>query len=176
MTDRAFTRNLADDALAAAGITTPPVDLDDVAQARALRIERNAQLEPGARAAYREVDGLISVISLSPRIERFSVAHELGHALLGDGGGSCTEYMITIQTEAVSLADAVESFNPEATASAIAGHLLLPSRWLRRAVAAGRTVEELLELFDVTRSVLLIALQRDRLLMRVAITRTGTSE
>jgi len=79
-----------------------------------------------------------------------------------------TEQMIQVQDDAVSLSDALASFNPESTASAIAGQLLVPSAWLRRAVAEGRGVIELEELFDVTRSVLLIAIQRDRLLGKVS--------
>lgn len=164
MVDKTFVRQMATEALKAAKIVVPPVDLDDIAMSRALRIERNAILEGAARASYRPADGLIRVTTLPPRLERFPIAHELGHAIIGDGGRACTEQMIQAQDDAVSLSDALASFNPESTASAIAGQLLVPSAWLRRFVADGRGVIELEELFDVTRSVLLIAIQRDRLL------------
>jgi hypothetical protein len=172
MTDRAFVRKLAEDALSAAGISRPPVDLDDLARVRALRIERNADLAGRARASFRAEDGLIRVVALPPRVERFPIAHELGHAILGDGGSSCTEQMIMAFDDAVSLADAVASFNPEATASAIAGHILIPPSWLLREVKAGLPIAELQERFDVTRPVLMIAIDRDRLLNRVATERS----
>jgi Zn-dependent peptidase ImmA (M78 family) len=75
--------------------------------------------------------------------------------------------MIHEQVNAVSLADVVEAFDPEATASAIASRLLVPSAWLRTAVTNGQTVAELRSLFDVTQPVLMIAILRDRLLTRV---------
>ena len=112
--------------------------------------------------------GVIRVIALPPRVERFPVAHELGHAILGDGGRACTEAMIEGFAEPVSLADAVAEFNPEATASAIAGNLLVPGPWLRRAVVKeGRSPAELENIFDVTRSVLWIALDREGLVKKL---------
>lgn len=166
-TSRGFVRALAEKALADAGITVPPVDLDDLAKARVLRIERHATLGPGLRGAYVPDLGLIRIIDLPPIVERFPIAHELGHAILDDGGAACTQAMIDEQADAVSLPDAVESFNPEATASAIASQLICPSAWLRRAVADGKTIAELLDLFEATRPVLMIAILRDKLLSRV---------
>ncbi len=167
MANPAFVRKLALDALAQAKITRPPVDLDDLARARAIQIERNALLAAGVRADYREDLGRIRVISLPPRVERFPVAHEMGHAILNDGGHTCTETMIESFAEAVSLAEAVAAYNPEATASAIGGNLLVPGPWLKRAVAEGLTPAELEDMFDVTRSVLWIALERERLVPKL---------
>jgi hypothetical protein len=168
MANPAFVRQLALNALAEARITQPPVDLDDLAAARALRIERNALLPIGVRAVFQGEMGVIRVIALPPRVERFPVAHELGHAILGDGGRACTEAMIEGFAEPVSLADAVAEFNPEATASAIAGNLLVPGPWLRRAVVKeGRPPAELENIFDVTRSVLWIALDREGLVKKL---------
>lgn len=163
---KGLARALAQDALKAAGITAPPVDLDDVAKARALRIERHVLLAPPLRGAFQADLGLIHVIDLPPTVERFPVAHEIGHALLNDGGAACTEAMIREQADDVSLAEMLEGFNPEATASAIASQLLVPSAWLRREVDR-RTFDDLLDLFDVTKPVMLIAVMRDGLLNRV---------
>jgi len=169
MSDRSLAKALAAEALKAASITVPPVDLDDLAGSRGLRVERNVELGAGTRAAYRPEDGLVQVIALPPRVERFPVAHEIGHSILGDAGQACTEQMIMAQSEAVSLEEATRSFNPEVMASLVASQLLIPTPWLRRAVAT-RTFDELQELFDVTRPVLMIAIMRDGLLTRV---RTG---
>lgn len=158
---------LAKRALAEARITKPAVDLDDLALARALRIERHAQLAPSLRAAYDEKTGLIRVIGLSPTVERFPIAHEIGHAILRDGGAECTQAMIREQADATSLAEILEGYDPEATASAIASQLLVPSEWLRPAVKAGRSVDELRAMFDVTNAVLTIAILRDGLLGRL---------
>jgi hypothetical protein len=158
---------LAKRALAEAGITEPAVDLDDLALARTLRIERHAHLGPTVRAAYEETLGLIRVIDLPPTVERFPIAHEMGHAILGDGGAECTQAMIREKTDPTSLAEMLEGFDPEATASAIAGQLLVPSEWLRPAVIAGHSVNELRDMFDVTSAVLTIAILRDGLLSRL---------
>jgi hypothetical protein len=165
--NKALARALAAAALADAGITSPPVDLDDLALARAIRIERHADLVPPLRAAYSPDHGLVRVVALPPTVERFPIAHELGHAILDDGGAACTQAMIHEQVDAASLADVVETFDPEATASAIASQLLVPPGWLRGAVLDGRTVAELRDLFDVSGPVLMIAILRDRLLSRV---------
>lgn len=164
---KGLARALAKRALAEAGITKPAVDLDDLALARALRIERHAQLGPSLRAAYDEKTGLIRVIDLSPTVERFPIAHEIGHAILGDGGAECTQAMIREQADATSLTEILESYDPEATASAIASQLLVPSEWLRPAVKAGRSADELRVMFDVTNAVLTIAILRDGLLGRL---------
>lgn len=164
---KAMARALAKDALAAAGIKGPPVDLDDLALNRALRIERHARLAPPLRGAFRPETGLIQVVDMPPRIERFPIAHEIGHAILDESGAQCTLAMIQEPVDAASLQEILEGYNPEATASAIAGQLLVHSPWLREAVMDGRTVDELLEMFDVTRPVLLISIMRDRLLSRV---------
>jgi Zn-dependent peptidase ImmA (M78 family) len=107
------------------------------------------------------------VIDLSPTVERFPIAHELGHALLDDGGAACAQAMIGERADAASLAEVMDTFDPEATASAIASQLLAPSPWLRRAVLEGRSVPELQGMFDVTLPVIFIAIKRDRLLNRV---------
>ncbi len=165
--DKGMARALAKRALAEAGITRPAVDLDDLALARALRIERHASLGPSVRAAYDEMSGLIRVIDLPPTVERFPIAHEIGHAILGDGGVECTQAMIREQVDATSLAEMLEGFEPEATASAIASQLLVPSEWLRPAVAAGRSAQDLRDMFDVTNAVLTLAILRDGLLGRL---------
>jgi len=165
--NKALAKALAEAALADAKITAAPVDLDDLALARALRIERNVNLPAPLRGTYDADLGLVRIIALPPTVERFPIAHEIGHAILDDGGAACTHAMIHEQADAAPLADVVESFDPEATASAIASRLLVPSPWLRRAVAEGRTVAELRDLFDVTQPVLTIAILRDRLLTRV---------
>lgn len=163
---KGLARALAKSALEAAAISAPPVDLDDLARDRALRIERHALLAPQVRASFQADRGLIQVIDLPPRIERFPVAHELGHAILDDAGAACTLAMIREQADSASLAEILASFDPEATASAIASQLLVPSPWLRAEVDR-RTFSELLELFDVTKPVMLIAIMRDGLLKRV---------
>jgi hypothetical protein len=85
---------------------------------------------------------------------------------MNDMGGECTQAMIREREDSASLAEILEGFDPEGTASAIASQLLVPSPWLRREVDR-RTYPELLVLFDVTKPVMLIAIMRDGLLKRV---------
>src|SRR5688572_30291951 len=100
---KGMARALAKDALAAAGIKGPPVDLDDLALNRALRIERHARLAPPLRGAFRPETGLIQVVDLPPTVERFPIAHEIGHALLSDAGTQCTVAMIQEPVDSSSL-------------------------------------------------------------------------
>jgi hypothetical protein len=129
----AHARSAARAALERAGVTSPPVDVHAVARAHGL----------SARASYglhglsaRLVGDAIEVNAEEPRVrQRFSVAHEIGHACLHTthGAGRVAEQ----------------------EASAFAGELLVPGAMLRAQQI--RDASRLRRLFDVSRDVLRIA-------------------
>jgi Zn-dependent peptidase ImmA (M78 family) len=79
--------------------------------------------------------------------QRFSLAHEIGHHLLGHRHG--------------------ESELAERQANIFAGALLVPPTWLRRDVTSGMTAEALATRYDVSREVIFIALKDARLLKKL---------
>ena len=149
------------EALANAGIADPPVDLDRIATHEALVIRRKAVLPTGVRAQFAADTGEISVTKLDPYLERFPIAHELGHALLDHGDQRC---FAEPSTASVPLEEADLGVDYEREANDFAGRLLVPGPWLRKAVADRRSVDEMMTMFMATKSVLLIAIQRERLL------------
>jgi hypothetical protein len=151
--------------LEAARIDEPPVDLDFVARRHAYRIVRGTTLPAGVRARFRRDWGEIAVVDLGPVVERFAIAHELGHALLDHGDRSC--YELEPAADAVPLDEADVGVSFEAEANAFAGRLLVPGRWLRAAVADGYSPDQLQALFQVTKPVLWIAIERERLISKI---------
>ena len=78
---------------------------------------------------------------------RFSIAHELGHAILGHRHD---------ETEVA-----------EQEANAFAGALLVPRAWLKDDIDTFTTVSTLSERYEVSKDVIFIATQRARLLDRL---------
>ncbi|MEX0629627.1 MAG: ImmA/IrrE family metallo-endopeptidase [Chloroflexota bacterium] len=160
----ALIKRTVSQALADAGIAGPPVDLDRIASREALAIRRKAALPPRVRAQYAADTGEISVTDLDPYLERFPIAHELGHALLEHGDQLC---FAEPTAASVPLEEADLGVDYEREANDFAGRLLVPGPWLRKAVADGRSIDEMMAMFMATKSVLLIAIQRERLLARL---------
>lgn len=150
--------------LTGAGISEPPVDLDVVARHEALAIRRNASLAPRVRAQYVAETGEIAVIELDAYLERFPIAHEIGHALLGHGDQQCFSEPTTAS---VPLDEANVGVDFEREANDFAGRLLVPGPWLRSAVKDHVPVADMMMMFMATKSVLLIAIERERLLSRL---------
>jgi Zn-dependent peptidase ImmA (M78 family) len=159
-------KKVAAEQLAAVGITSPPADLEAIALRNGLRIVRGATLGSDVRARLRPLMGLIEVADLGPVVERFAIAHELGHALL-DHGGDRTCYETPVY-DSVPLGEADMGISFEQEASAFASHLLVPRSWLRTAVDRGLTIPELRAIFEVTQPVLWIAITDAKLINRLA--------
>lgn len=164
----ALARKTAEEELSAIGALRPPTDLEAIAERNGLRILRQRPLAPGVRAQLQPAAGLIEVAALGPVVERFAIAHEIGHALLDHGDQTCFAAAIA---ESVPLDEADVGISFEAEASAFASHLLVTRRWLRDFVAAGIPIDELQAIFAVTRPVLMIAITDARLLNKVTPSR-----
>lgn len=148
-------------ALVDAGQWGPPVDLDEICKRNGLALHRGRRL--GRQQAHYDQDRAEIAVSESRKgwAERFSIAHELGHALMEHGSQAC--YMGSIAIEAVPLDEADTGVDYEAEADAFADALLIPKDWLRRAVIDEElTITELREAFEATPEVMFIALKNAR--------------
>lgn len=145
----AFCRKYAERTLARFGIVEPPVPVDRLAAKLGL-VVRIVDLPGGvdARLRIRDDQRVIELAAGQARVRhRFSLAHEIGHHLLGHRHG--------------------ESELAERQANIFAGALLVPSAWLRRDVAGGMTADALPARYDVSREVIFIALKDGRLLKKL---------
>jgi IrrE N-terminal-like domain len=164
-----FARKVAAEELLAISATSPPTNLDLIADRNGLRIVRGASLPSGVRAQYLPVAGLVQVAELGRIVERFAIAHEIGHALLEHGGDrTCFE---TPAYESVPLDEADLGIAFEQEASAFASHLLIPRNWLRGAVDRGATIDEIRASFEVTKPVLWIAIKDAKLINKIRSSR-----
>jgi hypothetical protein len=143
----AHARELARKVLRAEGITSPPVPVRAIARRRGLKV---VEVESLGSLSARLVDDRLDVVEGQPEVrKRFSIAHELGHHhLLGTTHGSGP----TVEQEA----------------NAFAGELLVPGHFLRAAVGAAASVDHLRERFQVSRQVIEIAAETQKLGDRVS--------
>lgn len=118
-----------------------PVDVDGLARAEGLEVVYSNFDHDG-----RLNDGVIEVPQSTRPVERFVIAHELGHHLLGHR---------------------VPNGKIEQEANAFASALLVPQAALRTAVEQGAGLAALCRRFEVSRQAMTYALDRTRLLGRV---------
>jgi hypothetical protein len=145
----AFCRKFAERTLSRFGIVEPPVPVDRLAVKLGI-VVRIVELPRGvdARLRVRDEQRAIELAAGQARVrQRFSLAHELGHHLLGHRHG--------------------ESDLAERQANIFAGALLVPPTWLRRDVASGMAADVLAARYEVSREVIFIALKDGRLLKKL---------
>ncbi len=135
-----FARQLARKRLSDAGITAPPVPVRELAEAEGLMIELRPHL---GKLRGRLVGTTIELVKDDPAVvQRFTIAHELGHRALqhkhGDGDWAETE------------------------ADHYANELLVPGPMLRAALSTSTSSSELRRMFNVSRPVLDIAAKHHR--------------
>jgi Zn-dependent peptidase ImmA (M78 family) len=166
---KALVESQAMRALLDAAIDRPPARVDKVAARNGLVIRRGVDLPSGQQAVFDDVRGEILVSARRTGwAERFSIAHELGHALMEHGSRACFEGLPSYEAVAIDEADTGVDF--EAEADAFADELLIPKAWLRAAVIDDAlTIAELRTRFEATGEVLFIALERHRLLNKVRV-------
>jgi Zn-dependent peptidase ImmA (M78 family) len=148
-----------------AGQKVPPVDPEAVARVHAVPVRRGVTLPTGVRALWSEATGEIRLAAgLSAQLERFPLAHEIGHAVLGHG--ACDGIGEPSATD-FPLDEADMGIDYEREASLFAQCLLLPRDWVRRDVMAGIGQAELLERYHVAKSTLHIAVTRYRMFSKL---------
>lgn len=125
-----------DDLLLAADSTRPVVDVVDLARSLGARVVATRVFDPALSGMLIELDEgpVIAVNSCHPtERQRFTVAHELGHLLLGHHGSLCHERSPKTDAEAVRSYDRTD----ETRANAFAAELLMPEERVRAFVARG---------------------------------------
>ncbi len=130
--ERLFTRYTS-----ARGSRRPPVNVHEIAAWLGYRVVLLREAPDECSALVSLPEHLIGVNALHhPRRRRFSVAHELGHIVLGHPPESrCTP-------------GAIGAFNTEA--DRFASVLLMPERWILRALARNLPVAAVAGAFDVS--------------------------
>ena len=161
-----FIEQMALNLLRKADLRDPPVDLRIIAARLGVAIERVDHLARGTRAAFDPERSVIEVTQLPRDPYRYSVAHELGHAALEHGGSCSFEGEPSIVDVALDLQEAETGLDHEGEADCFAGRLLVPRAWLRDRLL-DHTLGELLEVFEVSKPVLLIAAEDYRLLAKL---------
>jgi hypothetical protein len=144
-----FCRKLAQQTLKRYGVTEPPVSVERIATRLGFQL-RAKRLPVGVDALLRvEPESRVIEVALgqAQTRQRFSIAHELGHHLLGHRHG--------------------ESEIAELQANIFAGALLAPGPWLARDLPVYPTADSLARRYAVSREVIFIAAKDARLLQRL---------
>jgi Zn-dependent peptidase ImmA (M78 family) len=148
-------------ALKTAGIDGPPTSPDRVAERHFIAIRRGVKV-PGTLPAHWD-PGHAEVrvaAGLDPRLERFPICHELGHALLAHGA-ACDGYGEP-SAEDFPLEEADTGIDYEREATYFAACLVVPRDWLKRDIAQFG-LSELVARYDAARSTVIIAATNYRL-------------
>ena len=158
-----FCEERARELLKSASMTTPPVDVEAIANALFLRVVRAETGEHRGRALLDHDE--IRVNANEPVVaQRFSVGHEIGHAVLHPDG-----FVFSAHEDPESDLYASDPDREiEREADYFSSVLLVPPRWLRKDVDTGMTPQEIALQYQVSRDVIFIALEQHRLLNRVA--------
>lgn len=127
------------------GTTKPPVPVHAIARREGFNVVERSNL---GSLRGRLIDTTIEIAASDDWVvQRFTIAHELGHHFLGSSHGSGPH----VETEA----------------NAFAGELLVPGPLLLRALATTTNSSELADRFQVSRTVLRIAAENHRVLDRL---------
>lgn len=155
------TKKLASDILARHGVIEPPVPIEYIARAEGAKIARNQFNGPQSGFALRTGEGSTWIIgvnsSTSPRRQRFTIAHELGHLLLHEGKPLIIDHsvMVNFRDETSSLG----TNNEEIEANGFAAEVLMPRHMVfsqaMKVVEAGyltreELIKQLSRIFDVS--------------------------
>jgi Zn-dependent peptidase ImmA (M78 family) len=139
------------------GLAAPPVDVDFVARARNLQVER---VDFGADCAgvlvRKDGRAAIGVNWTDPPVrQRFTVAHEIGHYELHNGETYVDSGSYVVQYRDASSGSGTK--NEEREANQFAAALLMPATWVRRAyldepfdLAVDDSLRRLAEKFQVS--------------------------
>jgi Zn-dependent peptidase ImmA (M78 family) len=143
---------LAQQALESAHCSEPPVPVEDVVKALGLEVVPYA-FHHKISALLKEEQGVIGVNKThNPLRQRFSIAHELGHFVLGHGMGN------TYREETVD--DFFDKTDPqERDANLFASLILMPDAWVKKQVKkSGLEIDKLANIFKVSRQAMTIRL------------------
>ncbi|GAC1442789.1 MAG: hypothetical protein NVS2B8_20260 [Vulcanimicrobiaceae bacterium] len=138
--------------LAKLGLTSPPINVFDVANRLGVDVFFARFVDPSIEASVsKHADRVeISVAASPPARRRFSVAHELGHVALHLAQLPAGRYADRAVEFRRSTSVALGGDPKEAEANRFAAALLMPEPWVRAAVARSRVPVDLCATFDVS--------------------------
>jgi IrrE N-terminal-like domain len=152
-----------------AGITEPPVPVEDLVRARGLSITQGA-IPDGWGYFHPDTWSVTLSPSLYREIpanrnrRRFTLAHELGHCVLEHGDRSCWNLGAVAEPTALEELDDFPDFEREA--HQFARELLLPRTWFKRDWEKDLDPERCERLYGVSRGTLVVVLMERRLLTK----------
>jgi Zn-dependent peptidase ImmA (M78 family) len=124
-------QHLTEALLVEAGVTAPPVPVEEIIKARGIRIQPTASLGDVSGLVLRKGGEIIIGVNKKEvrTRQRFSLAHELAHALLHPGKEVRfdRDFRVNLRSEASGLGVDVE----EIEANFFAACLLMPRRFLQ---------------------------------------------
>lgn len=124
----------AADLLASYGVTAPPVPVEQIAIFKGIQVVRSSAEWSESGFLLRDDERIIIGVNSrnSPRRQRFSIAHELGHWRLHKGKPLIVDQsvMINKRDDVSSQATSVE----EIEANHFAAELLMPKQFVRDAI------------------------------------------
>ena len=143
-----YIESVATKALQSVDCKQPPVPLEEIVGKMGLKIVE-FDFHEGISAVLKPEHNVIGVNkNHHPVRKRFSVAHELGHFLLGHGDG-----------QEIIDEEFGKPFPQETEANAFASALLMPAKWIKDSVAKkGLDLEELAKTYEVSKQALTIRL------------------
>lgn len=153
MSSPKYIEGLAQQALESAHCNEPPVPVNDVAKALGLEVVPFA-FHDKISGLLKADEGVIGVNKAHhPYRQRFSVAHELGHFVLGHGMGD------SYREETVDDFFDKTDFH-EREANLFASLLLMPGAWVKQSIKdnKGMDIDKLSKSFDVSRQAITIRL------------------
>ncbi len=142
-------QDVAEKALNSVGVKTAPVPVEAVAEKFGLKVVEFAF--PNSISGVLKKDrGVIGVNKGNKKVrQRFTIAHELGHFLLGHD---------IDKDEAVVDIDSNRLSDKEREANVFASHLLMPTEVVKEVQKHETNLKKLAELFDVSEQAITIRL------------------
>ncbi|HEX3464943.1 MAG TPA: ImmA/IrrE family metallo-endopeptidase [Candidatus Elarobacter sp.] len=146
----------ANDLLTKFGVTQEPVDPVAIASSLGYRVRAVAFPDPdlAGQVSNRSGEIVIDVSGFDSRVrQRFTIAHEIGHAQLHLAGRQ-TAFVDLAGTLNRATNNALDKAvdRKELAANRFGAALLMPAEWVKRAVAQHQTLDQLASRFGVSRS------------------------
>lgn len=159
-----FARNVARKQIIEAGIISPPISVAKIAELNKLEIFEYSKL-PDSISALIEPSKKIILINPSHNEvrKRFSIAHEIGHYVLGHFDDDLFEDNNKDEVEEESMR-IKHSADKETEANEFAAELLMPLRLVKNEYSKGKDPKALAKIFNVSEQAMWIRLSSLRLI------------
>jgi len=130
-----------------------PIDVESICAKKNIPVEALQQCDNGHSAIV--IPGIKAIgynVNHHPHRTRFSIAHELGHFLLGHDSEEDNDQLVRYA---------------DREADIFAGELLVPLKLLKEALNSKAPVDRIVSLFNVSKEVIFIQLKEHRLLNKI---------